>query len=137
MPHNSSNKFLTALNSIRYLTFLLTISLQPPSLSNTSHISKQTPYNSQLTRIPQNSLTNSLQLSTQRYLTFLLTTPYNSPIYRIPHISPNKLLTTLNSIEYLRILLTNSLQLSTQSNTLSFLLTFSLQLNQLNQNTLN
>ena len=154
-------------NSIIHLRILHTNSLQLQTQSNTSHLSKQTPYSSQLNqisynspnklpttpnavryllsflatpyssqlnRIPHNSSTNSLQLSTQSNTSesFELT-PYSAQLNQIPYISPtfclqlptllnnsispNKLLTSPNSIRYLRILLVKSLQLSTQSDT--------------------
>ena len=83
-------------------------------------------------------LTNTLQLSTQLdTLQFSKQTPYSSQLNQTPCDtpikliisgklnqttcnSPNKLLTTLNSIKHLTILLTNSLQLSTYSDTLQF-----------------
>ena len=47
-------------------------------------------------------------------------TPCRSQLYQTAYNSPNKLLADLNSVKHLTILLTNSLQISTQSNTIQF-----------------
>ena len=111
-------------NSIRHLRILHTNSLQLQTQSNTSHLSKQTPYSSQLNQISYNSpnklpttpnavrylltfLATSSQLSTQSNTSqFFHQTPYSSQLNRIPRNSSNKLLTALNSIRYLTFLLT-------------------------------
>ena len=121
ISYNSPNKLPTTPNAVRYLLILLATSSQLSTQSNTSQFFHQTPYSSQLNRIPRNPSNNSLQLSTKsdtlHFSYILLTTP-NSIEYLA--ISPNKLLTALNSIRIPRIFLTNSLQLSTQSDTSQF-----------------
>ena len=114
IPYNSPNKLLTALNSIEYLcitsnklltipnlnrhlTFLLTFSLQLPTLSNTCHFSKQTPYSSQHNQKTHTFLlTFSLQLPTYRIPRNSSITPHSSQLYRMPLNTSNKLLTALN-----------------------------------------
>ena len=102
ISYNSPNKLPTTPNAVRYLLSFLATSSQLSTQSNTSQFFQQTPYSSQLNQIPE----------------ILLLTPYSSQLNQIPHISPNKLLTALNSIRYLTFLLTFSLQLPTQSDTL-------------------
>ena len=115
MPYDSSNKHFTALNSIKYLTIIITKSLQ---------LSTQIKYITFL-------ITKSLQLSTQSYaLQFTQQTPHSSQFNQTHYYSPNKhyssqpnqtpynahekVLAIVNSINYHTILITWSLQLSVQ-----------------------
>ena len=118
IPLNTSHKLLTALNSIRYLTFLLTFSLQLPTLSNTSHFSKQTPYSSQLNHIPY--ISPYILLTTPNSIRYLRILSLQLPTLSVTSHSPYKILTTPNSIRYLTFLLTFSLQLPTLSEYLTF-----------------
>ena len=121
MPYNSYIKFHTALNSIKYLTKIITKFLQLSTQSNNLQFSDQTPWSSQLNQTPYNSPNKSLTaLNLIKASQFSRQTPLSSQLNLMPYNSYIKFHTALNSIKYLTKIITKFLQLSTQSNNLQF-----------------